>query len=139
MTQDDLGLTGYKVRCYYPHDGLYSNTQKSQIEPGDWMPAQSCPVDYYMVAFSIRVQPPQGDDDDTAVNNIKFICRGPGLNGTSKVTVTGNGLDLGDWGEWGDECDVGTAVCGKKLAMDKYDGGDDETAVNDIKFMCCEH
>ena len=139
MTQDDLSVTGYKFRCYYPHDGLYSNTQRSQIDMGDWMPAQSCPVDYYMVAFSIQVQPPQGDDDDTAVNNMKFICRGPGLDGTSKVTVTGNGLDVGDWGEWGDECAVGTAICGKKVAMDKYDGGDDETAVNDIKLMCCEH
>ena len=87
----------------------------------------SCLLGGYLTAFRLNVQPHH--DDDTAANNIQFKCN------TGEV-LTGNGLNFGIWGElWSDECTTG--ICGVETKIEKYQVGGDDTALNDVRFLCC--
>ncbi|NWU31728.1 VMO1 protein, partial [Dyaphorophyia castanea] len=39
---------------------------------GDWSP--SCPGSWRVCGISTRLEPPQGGDDDTALNDVKLHC-----------------------------------------------------------------
>ncbi|VDI46185.1 Hypothetical predicted protein, partial [Mytilus galloprovincialis] len=61
---------------------------------------------------------------------------------------SGNDFDLsyppgygpyGSYGEWSDACPVNSAICGIKTKIHSNQGeGVDDTALNDVKFFCCE-
>ena len=41
---------------------------------GEWSPAVSCNSNQYVCGLRQKVEPPQGDNDDTGLNDIKFYC-----------------------------------------------------------------
>ena len=78
--------------------------------------------------------------DDTAANYVKFECRG--LNGgyqEIKEQPRQNGYgDWGTYGSWSRSCDTGSAICGIQTRTEPPQGsGTDDTALNDVKFVCC--
>ena len=53
--------------------------QTAELRPGDgywgnWNSYQTCPVGSYVCAIATRIEPPQGEGDDTAMNGIRAQC-----------------------------------------------------------------
>ncbi|VDI27285.1 Hypothetical predicted protein [Mytilus galloprovincialis] len=111
---------------------------------GDWYPTfTQCRPGEFFVSFSLKVEGHQGAGrvrDDTAANYVKFECRG--LNGgyqEIKEQPRQNGYgDWGTYGSWSRSCDTGSAICGIQTRTEPPQGsGTDDTALNDVKFVCC--
>ena len=86
-----------------------------------------------MVGFSLLVEPDQGDDDDTATNNVRLKCiNGQTISGVSRTK-------WGSWTEW-KKCPSGEAVVGLKAQIEK-DQGDpgDDTALNGVAMYCATY
>ncbi|KAK2850878.1 hypothetical protein Q5P01_007154 [Channa striata] len=111
---DDTALNGIRLYCVDPGNNV--NGQYTTIESsvgggnlslvngwGEWTSVKWC-LSQYLVSFMLRVEPHQGDGDDTAANNIKFSCSGSGGQ------LDGNGLTWGSWGDWSNKCSRGPSV-----------------------------
>lgn len=96
-----------------------------------WTGIRWCPKDGVLIAFQLRVEPPQGLGDDTAVNNIKFRC-------SNGAVIEGQGEYFGDYDAWSNSCTRG-GICGIQTNQEPYGGFFvDDTALNDVRFFCCE-
>uniref|UniRef100_A0A8C5Q3A6 Vitelline membrane outer layer protein 1 n=1 Tax=Leptobrachium leishanense TaxID=445787 RepID=A0A8C5Q3A6_9ANUR len=125
---DDTAVNGIRLYCQ-PRD---ANAPQTIITPsqglwGSWTFPFFCSSGY-LVSFSMKVEPPQGSGDDTAVNNFKFRCS----NGQE---IEGVGLPWGSYGGWSDSCTNG--ICGVKTKIEPPQGLGDDTALNDAIFYCC--
>ena len=96
---------------------------------GNWQPVQTCNFGSYMKSFQLRVSPAGNESDNTAVNNIRFMC-------SNDRDISGIGNTAGYWGEYSAECPDG--ICGIETRQ-RPDGGIvvDNTALNDVRFTCC--
>lgn len=67
---------------------------------GEWGDWKMCPDNYYMTNIIMKAQDKQGKNDDTAVNDIAFICR-PMITNFSynnyELVTLGNGMGYGSW------------------------------------------
>ena len=95
---------------------------------GWWSEPLWCPVGGFLVAFSLRVEAPVTFGDNTAANNVRFLCS----DGTE---LQGPGLTWGDFGNWSELCPKG--VCGLQTKIQQPQGLLDDTAINDALFFCC--
>ncbi|XP_053167905.1 vitelline membrane outer layer protein 1-like [Hemicordylus capensis] len=122
--QDDTGLNGIRLHCT---DGA---TIESQVGKwGTWRVNDSCP-EGNLQQFSLQVEEPQGLLDDTAANNIRFRCE-------FGIALGGRGHNWGKFGAWSKSCAPGF-ICGIVTKMDVDNGAGDDTALNDVKFYCCD-
>ncbi|XP_075433792.1 vitelline membrane outer layer protein 1-like isoform X2 [Ascaphus truei] len=96
---------------------------------GSWTCGQHC-LNSNLFAFRLKVSPPQGDGDDTAANSIMFMC-------SDKTILEANKLSWGKYGRWSQYCELG--ICGISTRVEEYQGKGDDTALNDVKFTCCEN
>ncbi|XP_062255348.1 vitelline membrane outer layer protein 1 homolog [Platichthys flesus] len=125
---DDTALNGIRLICtLYGH-----RTHIVESHPGfwgEWSNPQYCPGGV-LTSFQLRVATLRGIfADDTAVNNIKFRCS----NGHE---LEGSGLDWGGYGRWSQDCGHG-GICGIETKMEARQGKGDDTALNDVRFICC--
>ncbi|XP_073727103.1 vitelline membrane outer layer protein 1 homolog [Misgurnus anguillicaudatus] len=73
---DDTALNGIRLHCIYPTTDTsapqksYATVQSEAGSWGEWTKIQWCPGGF-LTSFQLRVEPPQGNGDDTAVNNIR--------------------------------------------------------------------
>nr|XP_034332245.1 vitelline membrane outer layer protein 1-like [Crassostrea gigas] len=107
---------------------------------GTWGPMTSCQRGHFITSFALQVERPQGSDDDTAANFVKFTCRNI-TNGESYVMMQQPGAGYwGTYGPWSESCPLGSAVCGIQQKVEPYQSilGDD-TELNNLKFYCCKH
>ena len=79
--------------------------------------------------------------DDTAVNGMKVMCRGLGMNGTltehidQRIDFSGS-----EWSSWSSTCSPGTAVCALGTRVEKHQGVTiDDGALTDAQLYCCEY
>lgn len=130
---DDTALNGISLFCI--NKGASApNTDFAVVKSdtgswGTWTDPKWCKAGKLM-SFQLFVEPPQGNGDDTAANNIMFQCSGGD-------TVVGGGLAWGSWGGWSKYC-TGTGICGIQTKIERPQGSGDDTALNDVRFFCCD-
>ncbi|VDI40618.1 Hypothetical predicted protein [Mytilus galloprovincialis] len=107
---------------------------------GVWTVEALCPAKTLMVAFSLQVHQYNGESDNTGANYVKFKCRSFKDGGSdSDLSYTPGYGPYGTYGEWSDACPDNSAICGIQTKIQSYQGGGaDDTALNDVKFFCCE-
>ncbi len=129
---DDTALNSVRLIC----TGTWSNQPiVVQSHPGywgDWGPVVSCTTDKYLKGANIRIEGKQKKKDDTAANDVKFVCD----DGTELKSPNG-----GPWGEWQKEtvsCPDDEKVCGVQIKLEGRQGpDDDDTAMNGLTLACC--
>lgn len=91
---------------------------------------QTCPFGSFMTSFQLKVSPDGNATDNTAANNIRFKC-------ANDFEITGIGNGGGYWGDYSESCPEG--ICGIETRV-RDNGGllVDNTALNDVRFTCCE-
>ncbi|XP_075421446.1 vitelline membrane outer layer protein 1-like [Ascaphus truei] len=124
---DDTGLNGISLQCTRPGFAHSVTIHSTVGKFGEWQKAIGC-EDGYLKSFSLKVEPPQGAGDDTAANNIKFTC-------SDKSILEGHGTKWGKYGAWSTDCL--TAICGLQTRVEPAQGVGDDTALNDVRFICC--
>ncbi|CAB1438946.1 unnamed protein product [Pleuronectes platessa] len=114
-----------------PYTSLLTVTNGQQW--GTWSWPEMCPDQYFAIGFSTRVEPSQGDGDDTAMNGIRLIC---GKDGDRRLTSTVESHP-GFWGDWSlpQYCPSGV-LTSFQLRVEAHQGNGDDTAANNIRFRC---
>ena len=141
--QDDAGLTNVQLYCKNSElstNGFIESSVLDYNTNSYWRAGTFCSKNYYLVAFQLRVDPRKWfKSDHTAITNINFVCRGPGLNGLQTYNILGNGMmHLGKWGTFSEHCKIGTAICGmqtKAQTVPVYD----KWGMTDLKLLCCQN
>lgn len=98
---------------------------------GDFQQIYTCPFGGYMTKFILRVSASGSSSDNTAANDIRFMC-------SNGYEINGPGNTGGVWGQESGECVDG--ICGMETRVQPFDGGIghyDNTALNDVRFTCC--
>ncbi|XP_041650069.1 vitelline membrane outer layer protein 1 homolog [Cheilinus undulatus] len=127
---DDTALNGIRLYCAAENrHGFVHTVESNSGFWGGWTSAQYCDGGV-LTAFQLRVEAPVGGGDDTAANNIRFRC-------SSNPTLEGQGMGWGDYGGWSETCTNG-GICGIKTKVEGRQGGGDDTALNDVRFYCCD-
>ncbi|XP_073510622.1 vitelline membrane outer layer protein 1-like isoform X2 [Phyllobates terribilis] len=131
--EDDTGLNGIRLHCLNKTD-IHPNVKdeyiiKSTEGPwGEWSQTSWCPIGH-LISFSMQVEPPRRGVDDTAANNLMFQC-------SDYEIILGAGHSWGDYGRWSGKCMDG--ICGMKAKVERPQGSGDDTALNDVQFICCK-
>ncbi|VDI40617.1 Hypothetical predicted protein [Mytilus galloprovincialis] len=103
---------------------------------GDWSDEEFCTKGHYAIGFKMKNE----SRDNTGANHVKFKCRNfkDSMNNFDLSYPPGYGTH-GSYGEWSEDCPVNSAICGIKTKIHSYQGEEgDDTALNDVKFFCCE-
>lgn len=77
--------------------------------------------------------------DDTSVNSVMFSCAELFYQKWDpqqlEVPIANT---KGQYGDWSEQCPIGSAICGLQTRVEDYIRKGDNTALNDVKFFCCE-
>ena len=94
-----------------------------------WGPRIACNESSFLVAFSLRVHPLNVNSDETAANDINLLC-------SNNVTLHGNGMTFGTFGDWSEPCNSG--ICAIETRIQEEQGAfSDDTALNNVNMYCC--
>ncbi|MEO8213173.1 MAG: hypothetical protein ABI560_08270, partial [Myxococcales bacterium] len=69
-SRDDTSANDARLRCSTGADV----TAPGGIASGTWLSTQTCPASTSVCGISVRVEPGQGSDDDTALNAVRLAC-----------------------------------------------------------------
>uniref|UniRef100_A0A8C5M6X5 Vitelline membrane outer layer protein 1 homolog n=1 Tax=Leptobrachium leishanense TaxID=445787 RepID=A0A8C5M6X5_9ANUR len=126
---DDTALNGISLRCASvlpPNEETSINSTVGQW--GTWGKVLQCKRGF-LSGFALRVEEHQVLRDNTAANNIKFVC-------SDGNTIEGYGLSWGTYGEWSEKCRMG--ICGIQTRVQANQGPvRDDTSLNNVYFLCC--
>ena len=90
-------------------------------------------------------EPYQHSGDDTALNGMEVMCRGPGMHGTHIENIDQMiNYSASTWSSWSSTCSSGTAVCALRTRVESLQGsgtqyGFDDAALTDAHLYCCEY
>jgi hypothetical protein len=131
---DDSALNGIQFNCYDRTSGAYMGFIRSHAGFwGTWgTTAVSNPyvVSNPFVGGQMKIEAPQGIDDDTAANTAQLKA----MNGVWSTPSANTG-----WGSWqaAQSCPAGQAICGVNTRVEGQQGTGDDTALNGIALACC--
>ena len=143
IVADDWGADAVKLYCKHvvTYDVDYTITSTA-LEWGAWHDESHCGEEYFVTRFRMYSEPSQGDGDDTATNQLKIECTGPGLNGSDRymLNVDGTDRDLAEWGSTSDRCPEGQAVNALQVKYEEDQGfWEDDAAIGDVKMFCSDY
>jgi len=97
---------------------------------GVWGEYEYCPPCSHAKGFQLKVEPKQGNYDDTALNAVRLICNDP-----SSTAITSS---QGKWGDWGQKlnCPGAGKLFAAEFKTEKYRKIQDDTAANNVMFEC---
>ncbi|XP_044856386.1 mucin-2-like [Mauremys mutica] len=122
--RDNTALNGIRLLC------SNGRTIQSNVGPwGWWGRVKKCPSGQRLTQFRLRVEPCRGLKDDTAANNIEFVC-------TGGAELRGHGGRRGKWGPQSRSCRR-RGICTIATKVQAPQGKGDDTALNDVYFRCC--
>ncbi|CAH2272686.1 Hypothetical predicted protein [Pelobates cultripes] len=153
---DDTALNGIRIYCerkdgtsdstFEEGIGLdaTSRTRDGRISPknsrwnfspnhsflswGEWESIHWC-LRGFIVAFTLRIEEYKTVGDNTAANNINVMC-------SEGEYLEGEGMIWGSYGAWSNRCHNG--ICGIQTRVQENQGLlADDTALNDVRFLCC--
>ncbi|XP_063048409.1 vitelline membrane outer layer protein 1-like [Engraulis encrasicolus] len=134
---DDTALNGIRLICRHVKNFDDQTTiTSSTAKWGTWTKSLDCGSKGYLKSFNLRVQyfpiKMRGVMDDTAANNIKFRCTNGDVG-----ELTGYGMTWGRWSmTYSSTCAKG--ICGLQTRVEASQGLLDDTALNDVRFRCCQ-
>jgi hypothetical protein len=131
---DETYLNAVSLNCNDRVTGAWTANVTSKTGPwGEWWALNMCPnADIPMVGGIVKYLSPQPAlVDDSAANHMWGAC----ANGT-ELPLKGTGV-FGTWRSWV-SCPAGTAVCGITTRVEGSQGAGDDTALNGIRFECCQ-
>uniref|UniRef100_A0A8C3F9Z1 Vitelline membrane outer layer protein 1 homolog n=1 Tax=Chrysemys picta bellii TaxID=8478 RepID=A0A8C3F9Z1_CHRPI len=106
------------------------HTRQPALSPSAQFPTpHKCPSGQRLTQFRLRVEPCRGLKDDTAANNIEFVC-------TGGAELRGDGRCWGKWGPQSRSCGP-RGICTIATKVEAPQGKGDDTALNDVYFRCC--
>ncbi|KAG8147995.1 hypothetical protein E2320_023011 [Naja naja] len=133
QAKDDTALNGIRLHC--TPGGQRGKPEAETVESqsnvwGHWAEPLWCPPDGYLTGFSLRVEHVRrGLSDYTGATNIRFTC-------SSGRVLEGQGLPWGEYGAWSPSCLRG--LCGIQTKQEAIRGAlVDDSALNDVRFLCC--
>lgn len=137
---DDTALNAVQLLCGGLDGKVTAQDVGSQGHWGVWTEYKRCPANSFIASFTLRVEPSQGDGDDTAANNIKFGCRSilSEASASSNPIPTIEATPLAAWGSYGESvfCPAKTVVRGIDTELEPSQGSDDDTSANNIQMRC---
>jgi hypothetical protein len=100
---------------------------------GGWSVRAYCPEGTYVGGYQMRVEPPRGSKDDTALNAVYLHCYDRAGNWVYWFTPHD-----GHWGDVGQraDCPKGTYATAFMLKVEPPQGKGDDTGANSVKFTC---
>uniref|UniRef100_A0A8C5M8X6 Vitelline membrane outer layer protein 1 n=1 Tax=Leptobrachium leishanense TaxID=445787 RepID=A0A8C5M8X6_9ANUR len=99
------------------------------IRWGRWGKVLQCKRGF-LSGFALRVEEYLVLRDNTAANNIKFVCSDGNI-------IEGYGLRYGTYGIWSEKCRMG--ICGIQTQVQESQGPLDDTSLNNVRFLCCKN
>ncbi|XP_015283367.1 PREDICTED: vitelline membrane outer layer protein 1 homolog [Gekko japonicus] len=132
LTNDDTGMNGIRLHCTRGDRHPAHDVESQSGMWGKWSEPLWCPPGGYLQRFSLRVEKVRGGmKDNMGATNIRFTCSGG-------ETLEGHGLSWGEYGVWSPRCPKG--LCGVQTKQEMPRGAlRDDTALNDVRFLCCSH
>ena len=98
---------------------------------GQWSDIVYCPDGTYLNGFQLKVQPPQGEEDDTATNGIIMFC-----NGTELTSKHNDYINFGNWSN-PVMCPENQFIRGFNLQIQKDQGKNvDDKTLNNVRTFC---
>jgi len=121
---DDTALNGIQLYC---NDGSITNRIYGYW--GTWRAWQTCGGNHHVTEFNVRSERSLGRPDDTAANDVEMRC-------TNSQYLYGHGMSWGTWVGFR-SCSHGAFLCGVQARIERPQGRGDDTALNQLKFICC--
>ncbi|XP_075128782.1 vitelline membrane outer layer protein 1-like [Leptodactylus fuscus] len=125
---DDTAWNAIRLYCTNAKGEIVAIITSTEGRWGEWTVVSWCPRGR-LLNYCLSVEPPQGDEDDTAANNIMMQC-------SDHTILTGNGGTWGQYGNWSPICSYG--ICGMQTRVEPPQGKGDDTSLNNVRFECCE-
>lgn len=128
---DDTALNSIQLLCRDPVTLATEWISSYDGNWGNWNSSATCTgLGKYLNGAHIRIESPQGGNDDTGANDAEFSC-----TGSSTIHAPG-GQGWGSWLNWA-ACPAQSAVCGLAVRFEESQGGGDDTAMNGLELECC--
>jgi hypothetical protein len=126
---DDTALNSVELQCT-DREGGNSILSAHPGHWGNWNGWRYCTNNSFIKSGALKVEGTGGDD--TSANSVKVQC-----TDGSEMEAPGGA----PWGGWSGfaACPAGQAVCGIEARIEAPQGGGDDTAMNGLKFVCCEY
>ncbi|KFE48794.1 metallophosphoesterase [Pseudomonas congelans] len=130
--QGDDDDTAVNAIVMYCHDNVGIRSKEGAW--GDFSGYKRCPANEAVVGFQLKIEPSQGDGDDTGVDSVKLVCEG------GQYIATPYDTSYGIWKKTY-RCPAGTVAIGFETRVEDYQGDDDDkydddTALNGMRMRC---
>ncbi|MDU8631145.1 metallophosphoesterase [Pseudomonas syringae group sp. 243L2] len=130
--QGDDDDTAVNAIVMYCHDDVGLRSKEGGW--GTFSGYRKCPADQAIVGFQLKMEPSQGDGDDTAVDSVRFVCEG------GQSIAAAYDTSYGVWKKTF-RCPAGMVAIGFETRVEDYQGDDDDkydddTALNGMRMKC---